>query len=194
MKHVQLFTRRASLATLHDPADGSALDRALLLWFPGPTTATGAAGASVVWAMAAVIIPGPEAIKAAASRVKVSLALTTAQDTGGAGTDTLTGIENLLGSRYNDTLIGGLGADILDGGAGTDTADYSASSAGIIDSPPSRPKRLVPTYFLPRNFSYCSPRTTAARIAFLPLGVKSIDLSPPSMRSCRNLRSSTSAM
>lgn len=32
--------RRASLATLRDPA-GDVLDRAMLLWFPGPATATG---------------------------------------------------------------------------------------------------------------------------------------------------------
>ncbi|CAN5419504.1 tRNA uridine-5-carboxymethylaminomethyl(34) synthesis GTPase MnmE [soil metagenome] len=33
--------RRASLALLADPDDGAPLDRALLLWFPGPATATG---------------------------------------------------------------------------------------------------------------------------------------------------------
>lgn len=33
--------RVASLGLLKDPADGSALDRALLLWLPGPATATG---------------------------------------------------------------------------------------------------------------------------------------------------------
>lgn len=33
--------RRATLAWLRDPADGGRLDRALLLWFPGPGTATG---------------------------------------------------------------------------------------------------------------------------------------------------------
>ena len=33
--------RRASLATLHSPESGEPLDRALLLWFPGPGTATG---------------------------------------------------------------------------------------------------------------------------------------------------------
>jgi tRNA modification GTPase len=33
--------RRASLATLHDPASGDWLDQALLLIFPGPATATG---------------------------------------------------------------------------------------------------------------------------------------------------------
>jgi tRNA modification GTPase len=33
--------RRTSLATLSDPASGDLLDRALLLWMPGPRTATG---------------------------------------------------------------------------------------------------------------------------------------------------------
>lgn len=33
--------RRATLRTLIDPLDGAALDRALLLWLPGPGTATG---------------------------------------------------------------------------------------------------------------------------------------------------------
>lgn len=33
--------RRASLAVLRDPADGAALDQALLIWFPGSATATG---------------------------------------------------------------------------------------------------------------------------------------------------------
>jgi tRNA modification GTPase len=33
--------RRASLRTLRDPASGGILDRALILWFPGPDNATG---------------------------------------------------------------------------------------------------------------------------------------------------------
>jgi len=33
--------RQASLALLTDPQDGTALDRALILWLPGPTTVTG---------------------------------------------------------------------------------------------------------------------------------------------------------
>jgi tRNA modification GTPase len=33
--------RRASYAALRDPDDGALIDRALLLWFPGPSTATG---------------------------------------------------------------------------------------------------------------------------------------------------------
>ena len=42
----------------------------------------------------------------AASAVTVSLAIAAAQNTGGAGTDTLIAIENLTGSNFNDTLTG----------------------------------------------------------------------------------------
>nr|WP_230853212.1 VCBS domain-containing protein [Pseudomonas fluorescens] len=61
--------------------------------------------------------------------VTVDLSLPGAQNTLGAGTDTLTGIENLTGSNFNDTLTGdnsnnvingGLGNDILNGGGGDD--------------------------------------------------------------------------
>ena len=48
--------------------------------------------------------------------------------------DTLSGIENLKGSGFNDTLIGNAGANVLDGGAGVDTADYSAATAGVTAS------------------------------------------------------------
>ncbi|EJM55350.1 VCBS repeat-containing protein, partial [Pseudomonas sp. GM49] len=65
----------------------------------------------------------------ATTGVTVDLSLLTAQNTLGAGTDTLTGIENLTGSNFNDTLAGdnnsnvingGLGNDILNGGGGDD--------------------------------------------------------------------------
>ena len=61
--------------------------------------------------------------------VVVSLAIATAQITGGAGVDTLVGIEALEGSNFNDTLTGdgtdnllagGGGNDILNGGGGAD--------------------------------------------------------------------------
>jgi len=85
----------------------------------------------------------------AAAAVTINLALATAQNTGGAGTDTLTNIENITGSAYddtltgnaadntllggagNDTLIGGSGNDSLDGGAGTDTASYADAAAAV---------------------------------------------------------------
>ncbi|WP_236712325.1 Ig-like domain-containing protein, partial [Pseudomonas sp. Root401] len=65
----------------------------------------------------------------ATAGVTVNLGLLAAQNTVGAGTDTLTGIENLVGSNFNDTLTGdsasnringGLGHDVLNGGGGDD--------------------------------------------------------------------------
>ena len=56
----------------------------------------------------------------ATSAVTVSLALTSAQNTVGSGTDTLTGFENLSGSNYNDTLTGGSNKNVLAGGLGND--------------------------------------------------------------------------
>jgi Ca2+-binding RTX toxin-like protein len=85
----------------------------------------------------------------AAAGIVVSLAIQTAQDTVGAGEDTLLDIENLNGSSYDDTLIGngennelaggdgndtlngGGGDDILDGGGGTDIASYAGAPDGI---------------------------------------------------------------
>jgi Ca2+-binding RTX toxin-like protein len=90
--------------------------------------------------------------------VTVNLSLTSAQNTVGAGTDTLTGIENLIGSAFGDTLTGdtaanridagdgddtldggdgddllrgGLGADLITGGLGVDTATYSDAAIGV---------------------------------------------------------------
>lgn len=56
----------------------------------------------------------------ATAGVTVDLALTTAQNTVGAGTDTLFNIENLVGTGFNDTLQGSSGANSLNGGAGND--------------------------------------------------------------------------
>jgi len=63
-----------------------------------------------------------------------------AQTTGGAGSDTLSNFENLLGGAFNDTLTGdgganviegGAGNDLLNGGAGSDTASYAGATAGV---------------------------------------------------------------
>jgi Ca2+-binding RTX toxin-like protein len=63
-----------------------------------------------------------------------------AQNTVAAGSDTLTGIENLIGSSLNDTLTGdgndnviegGSGNDALAGGGGVDTASYAGATAGV---------------------------------------------------------------
>ena len=94
----------------------------------------------------------------ATSAVTVSLAIAAAQNTVGAGSDTLSLIENLTGSAFNDiltgdtaankllggagndsltggdgndTLDGGAGNDSLNGGVGIDTADYTTATAGV---------------------------------------------------------------
>ncbi len=76
----------------------------------------------------------------ATSAVTVSLLLTAAQNTIGAGTDILTGIENLIGSAFDDTLTGdtgantltgGAGNDVMDGGADADTASYATAASAV---------------------------------------------------------------
>lgn len=53
--------------------------------------------------------------------VTVNLSLSAAQDTLGAGLDTLINFENLTGSAYNDTLLGDENNNLLSGGAGDDS-------------------------------------------------------------------------
>src|SRR5262249_40134022 len=83
----------------------------------------------------------------AAAGVTVDLSNTSSQNTVGAGTDTISGFENLIGSFYDDTLtgdsganvifgsagddtiVGGTGNDTLDGGWGTDTVSFAGASA-----------------------------------------------------------------
>jgi hypothetical protein len=60
------------------------------------------------------------AFASSASGVTVSLALTTAQDTGD-GVKTLTNFQNILGSAHADTLTGDANANLINGGGGDDT-------------------------------------------------------------------------
>jgi Ca2+-binding RTX toxin-like protein len=69
----------------------------------------------------------------AGAGVTVSLGLQgQAQNTIGAGTDTLFNFQNLTGSAYNDTLEGGgSGASSLTGGAGADTFVYRPGDGAV---------------------------------------------------------------
>ncbi|MFY8144225.1 MAG: calcium-binding protein [Caulobacter sp.] len=94
----------------------------------------------------------------ATAGVTVDLTKTTAQDTIGAGKDTLSGVENLWGSKFADVLTGdagsnyiwgdagddklyggagddffagGAGVNVIDGGEGFDTVDYAMSAVGV---------------------------------------------------------------
>ena len=66
----------------------------------------------------------------ATAGVTVSLAITAAQNTIGAGTDILTAFENLIGSQFNDVLTGNSAANLLFGGDGADLFIFAASSVG----------------------------------------------------------------
>lgn len=76
----------------------------------------------------------------ATRRVVVNLGTDAAQDTQGAGIDTISGIHRVRGSAFNDTLVGGVDYSELDGGAGhdtlrgrssEDTASYASATAGV---------------------------------------------------------------
>jgi Ca2+-binding RTX toxin-like protein len=80
----------------------------------------------------------------AGAGVTVNLSLTTAQDTVGSGSDTLSNIENVVGSSYADTitgttganeLTGGAGNDLLTGGLGADVFKWSLADQGVVSTP-----------------------------------------------------------
>ncbi len=68
----------------------------------------------------------------ATAGVTVSLALATAQNTVGAGIDTLSTFENLVGSSFHDSLSGDLLENTVDGGAGDDTLAGGAGNDALI--------------------------------------------------------------
>ena len=79
---------------------------------------------------------------AAVGPVRVDLTITVAQNTSGSNWDKLISIENLIGSRLSDILIGnaeandidggsGLGDDRLDGRGGVDTVSNASANAGV---------------------------------------------------------------
>ncbi|QXH62307.1 calcium-binding protein [Pseudomonas azerbaijanorientalis] len=68
----------------------------------------------------------------ATAAVTANLALTTAQATGGSGSDTLLNFENLTGSAYHDKLTGNALANTLTGGAGNDTLTGGAGNDLLI--------------------------------------------------------------
>jgi Ca2+-binding RTX toxin-like protein len=93
----------------------------------GNDTLIGGAGADVLDGGA-----GTDLASYAASTAGVSVNLTTGLGAGGdAAGDTLTGIENVTGSAFDDTLTGDSGANVLDGGAGNDLLDGGAGNDSL---------------------------------------------------------------
>lgn len=69
----------------------------------------------------------------ASAAVRVSLATTSSQNTGGAGRDKLIGIDGLIGSGFDDRLTGDQMSNSLAGGDGADTIDGGSLGADTID-------------------------------------------------------------
>jgi Ca2+-binding RTX toxin-like protein len=69
---------------------------------------------------------------AGTAAVKVNLGVTVAQNTVGAGTDTISTFENLVGSSGSDTLTGSAGANRIDGASGNDTIRGAAGNDTLI--------------------------------------------------------------
>ena len=68
----------------------------------------------------------------ATAGVTVDLSLTTAQNTGGAGIDTLAKIENLTGSAFADTLTGNGGINVIAGGDGNDVISAGSGNDTLV--------------------------------------------------------------
>jgi Ca2+-binding RTX toxin-like protein len=62
----------------------------------------------------------------------VQVNLTTGTATGAAGRDSLSGIESVTGSDFNDTLVGNAEINVLAGEAGNDRIDGGSSSDGLL--------------------------------------------------------------
>jgi len=76
--------------------------------------------------------PGLATYANAAAGVTVSLALQgQAQNTVGAGTDTLSNFDDLTGSAFNDVLEGDGAGNTLDGGGGINTVSYAHAASGV---------------------------------------------------------------
>ena len=118
-------------STGHDSVWGDAGDD-VLDGGPGDDTIIGGAGIDTV------------TYAGAGSLVWVDLSWIEDQNTYGGGWDTLSGIENVIGSAFNDRLTGngaanritgGTGADELAGGSGNDTFAYAALSDSTVAAP-----------------------------------------------------------
>jgi Ca2+-binding RTX toxin-like protein len=96
---------------------------------------TGDAGPNVFWAAVGNDTidgsTGTDTVSYQFSQTEVTANLTTGTATG-EGTDTLTGIENLNGSRSTDNLTGDAGPNVLHGLAGTDTISGSDGDDTLI--------------------------------------------------------------
>ncbi len=102
-----------------------------------------------------------------AARAGVSVAIRGgAQATGGSGSETLLGIENLTGGAYADSLTGDGGANVLAGGAGNDSLSAAAAMTACwarrATTAWSTPAATTSSTAAPATTSTSSPAAAAA--------------------------------
>jgi Ca2+-binding RTX toxin-like protein len=68
---------------------------------------------------------------ASTAGITVNLITGTGSAGGDAQGDILSGIENIVGSGFSDTITGSAAVNVIDGGAGTDTLSYAGSAAAV---------------------------------------------------------------
>nr|WP_269769548.1 M10 family metallopeptidase C-terminal domain-containing protein [Roseomonas rubea] len=119
-------------STGNDTIRGTAADEAFQPFNGNDSVAGGLGQDRVIYGFASGNVPSPTAA------VTVNLVTGIAQD-GWGGTDTLSSIERVTGTAFNDSMLGGAegnrfrgqaGNDTLDGGLGGDWAEYSNATAG----------------------------------------------------------------
>ena len=102
---------------------------------------------------------------AAAGRQRQPRRQGSAQNTIGAGTDTLTNFENLTGSARNDTLTGDGNANILNGLAGNDVLTGNGGNRHADRAPPGMTRCMAMQV---RTASSSTPASGATRLPISP--------------------------
>ncbi|PCD03076.1 hypothetical protein COC42_01230 [Sphingomonas spermidinifaciens] len=131
-------------AILNDPFRGQLTDNVGIAYGATIENAVGGGGNDVIIANSVANRidggAGSDTVSYATATSGVTVNLIAKLTLGGAAGDTLTSIENITGSKYNDILSGDLGDntisggvggnDLLDGGWGTDTLSYADALTG----------------------------------------------------------------
>ena len=109
----------------------------------------------------------------ATSAVHVDLTTSNPQDTVGAGLDTLISIESLIGSAFDDVLIGSGAYSVLRGGAGADTLTRSEGAVsffyGAASESTSASQDVITNFFASSDeIDLTALAPTAVRLVYLP--------------------------
>ena len=102
---------------------------------PGDDTIVGGTGSDTVSyaAAPALAVVDPVTLVTTLVGITVDLRQTGPQNTVVAGIDTLSGVENIIGTLYNDTLTGDANANVIEGLSGADIINGGGGDDTIVD-------------------------------------------------------------